>query len=157
MHLGNGVCKTGPCNNGTCVPHFDGSGRFTCDCEARFYGPRCDIPGADMYFSFDKDTSHPNKKKPVGDIAMKLKDGRLVRVPDRRGRVLAVWNGKQAVELVVEKPGVRGRSFFSGVFSVKRLKFFRQLFILPRTNFETPHFSPQKYPPYVSTIQVFGF
>ena len=39
---------------------------------------------------------------------MKLKEGRLARVPDRRGQVLAVWEGKQAVEMVVEKANEKG-------------------------------------------------
>ena len=80
------MCRKQPCVRGKCIPNYDGTGDFTCECPSTFYGKKCDVKGADLQFSFDRDTSHYNPT--LTDLEVRLDKGRLIRVPDRRGKVL---------------------------------------------------------------------
>ena len=97
ISLGNAACKHQACNNGKCVPNFDGSGNFTCSCDPGYSGERCERQGFDLHFTFDEGTDHSNTM--MSDVKMTLDQGQIVGVADRRGKVLMVSDGRNAVKM----------------------------------------------------------
>lgn len=100
ISLGNGICGTKPCaNDGTCASDFE-TGKFTCTCRPGFKGRLCDEEaGTELHLSFDNGANDPMTTLPIIDVA--LKDGQIVTVPDRRGKVLVVPSGGVGMEITV--------------------------------------------------------